>query len=122
MISVSMCSPGPGQRIGSGWPLSTRAPGCGVPISSCHFCAPGRAAERRRDYLAMGVGEVWSWTPRVGAAVHVPGSERRPVAAEESTALRGLARQELDRLWSTPDWRERDRLITAIAARLNPIR
>lgn len=84
--------------------------------------APGRAAERRRDYLAMGVGEVWSWTPRGGAAIHVPGPDRRPVAAEESTAIRGLARQDLDRLWSTPDWRERDRLITAIAARLNPIR
>ena len=84
--------------------------------------APGRAAERRRDYLAMGVGEVWSWTPRRGAAIHVPGPDRRPVAAEESTAIRGLARQDLDRLWSTPDWRERDRLITAIAARLNPIR
>ena len=84
--------------------------------------APGRAAERRRDYLAMGVGEVWSWTPRGGAAIHVPGPDRRPVAAEESTAIPGLARQDLDRLWSTPDWRERDRLITAIAARLNPIR
>ena len=99
-----------------------RAPGRGAPISSCHCCAPDRAAERRRDYLAMGVGEVWSWTPRGGAAIHVPGPDRRPVAAEESTAIRGLVRQDLDRLWSTPDWRERDRLITAIAARLNPIR
>ena len=69
-----------------------------------------------------GRGEVWSWTPRRSAAIHVPGSDRRPVAAERSIALPGLTRQDLDRLWSTPDWRERDRLITAIAARLNPVR
>ena len=84
--------------------------------------APGRASERRRDYLALGVAEVWSWTPRRGAAIHAPGPDRRPVAAEDSAVVPGLTRQDLDRLWSTPDWRERDRVITAIAARLNPIR
>ena len=94
----------------------------GIVVEIDRTTAPGRAAERRRDYLAMGVGEVWSWTPRRGAAVHVPGPDRRPVAAERSIALPGLVRQDLDRLWSTPDWRERDRLITAVAARLNPVR
>ena len=68
------------------------------------------------------MAEVWSWTPRRGAAVHVPGPDRRPAAAEESAVVPGLTRQDLDRLWSTPDWRERDRVITEIAARLNPIR
>ena len=88
----------------------------GMPCGAMHIDWRGSS------YLALGVGEVWSWTPRRGAAIHVPGPNRRPVAAERSIALPGLGRQDLDRLWSTPDWRERDRLITAIAARLNPIR
>ena len=67
-----------------------------------------------------GGGLVLDAAPR--RPIHVPGPDRRPVAAERSIALPGLTRQDLDWLWSTPDWRERDRLITSIAARLNPIR
>ena len=70
----------------------------------------------------MGAAEVWPCPPRRGAAIHVPGPDRRPVAAEDSAVVPGLTRQDLDRFWSTPDWRERDRVITTIAARLSPIR
>lgn len=83
--------------------------------------APGRAAERRRDYLEMGIVEIWSCTLRGGAAIHVPEPNRQPVATEDSGVIPGLTRLDLDRLWSTTDWLARDRLLGAIAACVNPV-
>ena len=80
--------------------------------------SPARAAEKRGDYLEMGVQEVWDWRPRDGASIYRRGNDGRPEAVPESAVIPGVTREDLDALWTSPEWVESGRQRAAVIRRV----
>ena len=71
--------------------------------------SPARAAEKRRDYLEMGVREIWVWRPRDGASIYRRGTDGRAETVSESGVLPGVTRNDLQSLWAYAEWAESPR-------------
>ena len=63
-----------------------------------------RAAEKRRDYLEMGVQEIWVWRPRDGASIYRRGRDGEEQTIGESRVLPGVTRDDLHAVWAKAVW------------------
>ena len=68
--------------------------------------SPVRAAEKRGDYLDMGVQEIWVWRPRDGASIYRRGTDGRPERVPESGVIPGVTGDDLAVLWAHAEWGE----------------
>ena len=80
--------------------------------------SPARAAEKRRDYLEMGVQEIWVWRPRGGASIYRRGEGGRAETVPESRMLPGVTREDLEALWTEAAWGESGRQRAAVIRRV----
>ena len=87
-----------------------------VEINRCS--SPARAAEKRADYLEMGVQEIWTWRPRDGAAIHRRGGDEAEETVRDSGVLPGVSREDLEELWAEAEWGESGRRCSAIVRRI----
>ena len=88
------------------------APPLVVEINRCS--SPARAAEKRADYLEMGVQEIWTWRPRDGATIYRRGEDGEEETVRESGVLPGVSREDLEELWAGAEWHERARQCAAV--------
>ena len=75
---------------------------------------PVRAAEKRADYLEMGVQEIWTWRPRAGATIYRRGEDGGAQPVRESGVLPGVTREDLEDLWADAEWGESGRQCAAV--------
>ena len=80
--------------------------------------SPARAAEKRADYLEMGVQEIWTWRPRDGATIYRRGPDGGAEIVPESGALPGVTRADLEELWADAEWGESGRQCAAVIRRV----
>ena len=80
--------------------------------------SPVRAAEKRADYLEMGVPEIWTWRPRDGATICRRGRDGAEEMVRESGVLPGVSREDLEELWADAEWGESGRRCSAIVRRI----
>ena len=80
--------------------------------------SPARAAEKRADYLEMGVQEIWTWRPRDGATIYRRGKDGGAEIVPESGVLPGVARADLEALWSDTEWGGSGRQAAAVVRRV----
>ena len=80
--------------------------------------SPARAAEKRGDYLEMGVREIWDWRPRDGASIYRRGADGRPERVPESGVIPGVTREDLAVLWAHAEWGESARRRAAALRRV----
>ena len=80
--------------------------------------SPARAAEKRADYLEMGVQEIWTWRPRVGATIYRRGKDGGAEVVPESGAIPGVTREDLEELWADAGWDETARQCAAVIRRV----
>ena len=79
---------------------------------------PVRAAEKRADYLEMGVREIWAWRPRDGATIYRRGEDGEAETVPESGVLPGVTREALEELWADAEWGESGRQCAAVVRRV----
>ena len=80
--------------------------------------SPARAAEKRRDYLEMGVQEIWVWRPSDGASIYRRGRNGEARAAPESGVLPGVTCEDLEELWANARWGVTGRQCAAVVRRV----
>ena len=83
-----------------------------VEINRCS--SPARAAEKRADYLEMGVQEIWTWRPRDGASIYRRGADGEAETVGESGVLPGVTREDLEELRAPADWGDTGRRCAAV--------
>ena len=80
--------------------------------------SPARAAEKRGDYLEMGVQEIWDWRPGDGASIYRRGLAGRVDRVPESGVVPGVTREDLEALWTQVEWGESGRQREAVIRRV----